>query len=339
MQLPFSSPSHRLCTAPMMDWTDRHARYFFRLFSPKLWVYTEMVTTGALLYGGNPNRFLNYSVEEHPIALQLGGNQPELLAECAKMAEAWNYDEVNLNLGCPSPRVSSGSFGACLMRERTLVAECVKTMSEACGLPITVKCRLGIDYDDDYEFLAQLVEEVGKAGCHTWIIHARKAWLTGLNPKQNRDIPPLDYERVYRLKRDFPQYQIIVNGGIQTLEEGLRHIEQCDGIMLGRAAYQNSSILLDADNFCEDRFETRLSSNDFLNERYAIAKTYGSYLEQQLKLGVAFRTITRPVLSLFNGCSGARVFRRTLSDFSGTPTHAQALDLWHQALAKMVNPD
>ena len=230
------SHAHRLSVAPMLEWTNRDFRYFVRLMSRHCLLYTEMVTTGALLHGDKA-RFLAHDELEGPLSLQLGGSEPADLAECAAMAQDWGYDEVNINVGCPSDRVQSGRFGACLMADPNLVAECVDAMQARVDIPVTVKTRLGIDEQDSYEFLSHFVETVSAAGCTTFILHARKAWLSGLSPKENRDVPPLNYQRVYDIKKDYPDLQISVNGGIQSLNEVQTHLKQVDGTMLGRVVY------------------------------------------------------------------------------------------------------
>ena len=232
--------------APMMDWSDHHCRFFWRLLTRQALLYTEMVTTGALIHGDR-ERFLRFNVEEHPVALQLGGSDPAELARCAKWAQEWGYDEVNLNCGCPSDRVQSGMFGACLMAQPRLVADCVKGMRDACDLPVTVKHRIGIDEMERYEELVDFIGPVAAAGCEVFIVHARKALLQGLSPKQNREIPPLNYPWVYQLKRDFPNLTIVINGGIQTLDECRAHLNHVDGVMIGREAYQNPWMLADVD--------------------------------------------------------------------------------------------
>ena len=235
-----------LSIAPMMDWSDHHCRYFWRLLTRQALLYTEMVTTGALIHGDR-ERFLHFNAEEHPVALQLGGSNPADLARCAKWAMEWGYDEVNLNCGCPSDRVQSGMFGACLMADPDVVAECVVKMKAACSIPVTVKHRIGIDDMESYESMLGFIDPIAQAGCETFIIHARKAWLQGLSPKENRDIPPLNYDWVYRAKRDRPNLEIIINGGISSLSDAGDHLEQVDGVMLGREAYQNPYILAEVD--------------------------------------------------------------------------------------------
>lgn len=299
-------PDHRLCIAPMLDWTDRYCRYFLRQISRQVVLYTEMVTTGALLHR-DPARFLDHHPDEHPIALQLGGSEPGALAACARLAEEWRYDEVNLNVGCPSDRVQSGRFGACLMAEPPLVADCVAAMSEATGLPVSVKHRIGIDDMDSYEELSQFIATVSQAGCSTFIVHARKAWLQGLSPKQNREIPPLQYEVVHRLKQDFPQLEIILNGGLKTLPQMEQQLRQVDGVMIGREAYQNPWILAQVD-------ARIFGETDSPRTRQQIVEQMWPFVEQQLALGVPVHRVTRHMLGLFQGQPGARAWRRHLSE-------------------------
>ena len=294
----------RFCVAPMMDWSDRHCRVFWRQLSRDAVLYTEMVTTGALLHA-EPARFLNYDDCEHPLALQLGGSNPGDLAQCAKLAEQWRYDEVNLNCGCPSDRVQNGSFGACLMGEAQTVADSVKAMRDACALPVTVKHRTGIDDLDSYAFLCDFVGKVAEAGCEVFIVHARKAWLSGLSPKQNREIPPLEYDKVYQLKRDFPQLEIIINGGIHTIDDAQQHLQYVDGVMMGRSAYQNPSILREVDK--------RFYGGTIGPEAAEALLQLQPYIRQQLEQGSRLNHITRHVLGLFNGQPGAKQFRRHLS--------------------------
>jgi tRNA-dihydrouridine synthase A len=286
------SANHRLCVAPMMDWTDRHCRYFLRQVSSRARLYTEMITTGALLHG-DVERHLAFSEEEHPVALQLGGSEPEELAHCAKLGEAYGYDEINLNIGCPSERVQKGAFGACLMAEPELVARCVSAISRAVSLPVTVKHRIGIDRVEDYEFVRHFVETVAKAGCRTFIVHARNAVLKGLSPKENREIPPLKYDYVYRLKQDFPDLEIVINGGITTWVDITTHLAYVDGAMLGRAAYHNPWLLADPG-------KTRAA---VVKAMYAYSKTVDS-----------LRHVTRHMLGLYHGHKKARLWRRMLSD-------------------------
>ncbi len=291
-----TAQSSQLSIAPMMAWTDRHFRYLMRLIAPNIRLYTEMVTTGALLHN-DPKRYLAFSSQEHPIALQLGGNNPEHLALCARMGEDFGYDEININIGCPSDRVSVGSFGACLMAEPTLVADCVAKMQQSVKIPVTVKTRIGIDDYDDYAFLQTFIKTVQQAPCQTFIIHARKAWLKGLSPKQNREIPLLDYNRVYQLKKDYPHLNIIINGGIKTVEEAHTHLQQVDGAMIGRSAYENPF------SWAED---PNLS-------RKQVLEYYLEYMTKQLEAGEHFWPMAKHLLNLFNGLPGARAWRRTLS--------------------------
>ncbi|MGI4814026.1 MAG: tRNA dihydrouridine(20/20a) synthase DusA [Janthinobacterium lividum] len=300
--------SRRLCVAPMLDWTDRHCRFFHRLLAPHAWLYTEMITTGALRFG-DAARYLDFSGDEHPLALQLGGSEPDELAECAKLAEKWGYDEVNLNCGCPSERVQRGAFGACLMREPELVADCVRAMTDAVSIPVTVKHRIGLDREDDYGFVRDFVGTVAEAGCQTFIVHARNAVLKGLSPKQNRDVPPLKYETAYVLKRDFPSLEIIVNGGITTIEAIDTHLLKADGVMLGRQAYHDPWILALAEHhlFGEAAEPAQLTRAD-------VEAAMADYASRQLASGAALPAITRHVLGLHRGLSGARHWRRVLSD-------------------------
>jgi len=291
----------------MLDWTDRYCRYFLRSLSRHTLLYTEMVTTGALLHG-DPERHLRFQHDEHPVALQLGGSDPTELAACARLAEQRGYDEINLNVGCPSDRVQSGRFGACLMQEPRLVAECVTAMQEAVSTPVTVKHRIGIDDQDSYEALVQFVGTVAEAGCQTFIVHARKAWLQGLSPKENREVPPLRHEVVHRLKLDFPRLEIVINGGIHTLREAAAQLDAVDGAMIGRAVYNDPWMLADADRliFGED-------TNPASSRRQALESLY-PWIEVELAAGAPLHHITRHLLGLFNGQPGARRWRRHLSE-------------------------
>jgi tRNA-dihydrouridine synthase A len=296
----------KLSIAPMLDWTDRHYRYFARLITKHTLLYSEMVTTGALLHGDR-ERFLRFDPSEAPIALQLGGSDPSALAECARLAQEWGYDEVNLNVGCPSDRVQSGRFGACLMLEPDLVAECISSMQDAVTIPVTVKHRVGIDQDDSYETLQRFVSTVAAAGCHTFIVHARNAWLQGLSPKENRDVPPLRYEIVHRLKLDFPGLEIIINGGIKSLDAAEEQLQHLDGVMIGREAYQNPWILAEADR--------RLFGDDHpIPSRHQIIEQLIPYAWQESSRGNSINQITRHILGLFQGQPGARAWRRHISE-------------------------
>lgn len=297
---------NRFSVAPMLDWTDRHCRYFHRILTKNSLLYTEMVTTGAIIHGKGD--YLAYSSEEHPVALQLGGSDPMALATCAKLAQERGYDEVNLNVGCPSDRVQNGRFGACLMADANLVADCVKAMQDSASIPITVKTRIGIDEQDSYQFLCDFIDTVStKSECEMFIIHARKAWLSGLSPKENREVPPLDYPRVYQLKRDFPQLTMAINGGIKTLEEAKHHLAHLDGVMIGREAYQNPTILTHVDH---QLFDPQLPVTDPID---AVRKMY-PYIEAELSKGAYLGHITRHMLGIFQGIPGARQWRRYLSE-------------------------
>ncbi len=301
-----SKINRRFCVAPMLDWTDRHERYFLRLMSKQALLYTEMVTTGALIHG-DKKRHLAFNQEEHPVALQLGGSEPKDMALCAKIAEDYGYDEVNINVGCPSERVQSGAFGACLMAEAELVAENVDAMRNAVKIPVTVKNRLAIDEMDEYQTLHDFLTIVSGAGCETFIIHARKAWLKGLSPKQNRDVPPLNYELVYQMKRQFPQLEIIINGGIKTLSECQAHLKQVDGVMMGREAYHNPFIMNDVDQLFYDGGENHQT-------RFEVLEHYIEYMQKQLEQGVCLKQMSRHILGLFPAMRGAKAWRRYISE-------------------------
>jgi tRNA-dihydrouridine synthase A len=299
----------QLSVAPMMDWTDRHCRYFHRLLSPHSRLYTEMVTSAALVRG-RQLRLLEHSQQEHPVALQLGGSDPQELAEAARLGAEAGYDEINLNVGCPSDRVQSGRFGACLMREPVLVGDCVKAMRDTVSVPVTVKCRIGVDDQDEYADLQHFTETMLEAGVEILVVHARKAWLQGLSPKENREIPPLDYERVYRLKREFPQLLVVINGGITTVEAVQAHLAQVDGVMLGRAAYHDPYVLA--------RVEAALHGLP-LPSREGVLQHMRPYIEAELARGTALKHITRHLLGLYQGEPGARGFRRILSEGAHQP--------------------
>ncbi|MDD1622786.1 MAG: tRNA dihydrouridine(20/20a) synthase DusA [Methylococcaceae bacterium] len=304
-------PASRFSVAPMLDWSDRHCRYFHRLISNHALLYSEMVTTGAILHG-NRERHLQFNREEHPVALQLGGSDPADLALCAKIGEDYGYDEINLNVGCPSDRVQNGRFGACLMAEPELVAECVAAMRQAVKIPVTVKSRIGIDERDSYEELTQFIETVASAGCETFVVHARKAWLSGLSPKQNRDIPPLRYDLVFRLKQDFPMLEIVINGGIVTLDAALELLQGVDGVMLGREIYHNPYLLAEVDaRIFDDKHP--------IKSRREIILAMMPYVEQQLREGVRLSCIARHLLGLFHSVHGARAWRRHISENANKP--------------------
>jgi tRNA-dihydrouridine synthase A len=296
----------RFSVAPMMDWTDRHCRVFHRLMTRRARLYTEMLTTGAILHGDR-GRLLGFDTREHPVALQLGGSEPGDLATAAKIGEEFGYDEINLNVGCPSDRVKDGRFGACLMAEPALVARGVEAMKRAVGIPVTVKCRLGIDDQDPEIALDTLARAVVAAGADAVIVHARKAWLNGLSPKENRDIPPLDYDRVYRLKAAMPGVPVVINGGIASLAEAKTHLAHVDGVMLGRAAYQEPWRLLSADSELFGEAAPHASMKD-------VFAAMMPYIEDELGRGRRLHSITRHFVGAFHGVPGARAFRRHLAE-------------------------
>jgi tRNA-dihydrouridine synthase A len=296
----------RFSVAPMMDWTDRHCRVFHRLMTRRARLYTEMLTTGAIIHGDR-RRLLGFDASEHPVALQLGGSDPRDLATAAKIGEDFGYDEINLNVGCPSDRVKDGRFGACLMAEPALVAEGVAAMKRAVGVPVTVKCRIGIDDQDPEVALDTLARSVIAAGADALIVHARKAWLNGLSPKENRDIPPLDYDRVYRLKASWPGVPIIINGGIASLDEARQHLPHVDGVMLGRAAYQEPWRLLTVDPQLFGEAAPHATMKDAFEAMMP-------YIEDQLAQGTRLHSITRHFVGAFHGVPGARAFRRHLAE-------------------------
>lgn len=310
----------RLSVAPMIDWTDKHCRAFHRLLSPNALLYTEMITTGAIL-NGDADRHLAFSKAEHPVALQLGGSDPADLATCAKTGQDYGYDAINLNCGCPSDRVQKGKFGACLMAEPSLVADCVAAMTQAVTIPVTVKCRIGIDDSDDYPFLERFVTQVMGAGCDTFIIHARKAWLKGLSPKENREIPPLRYDIAAQIKEKFPQLTIILNGGLTTIDQVKDALDIFDGVMIGREAYNNPYFLTDMELAF---FGTPQP------DRFDICNKMVSYIEGQTS---TIHSTTRHMLGLFNGLRGARQFRQILSTDAHTATSAQ--DVMEKALLSL----
>ena len=291
--------------APMMDWTDKHCRYFYRLISKNVQLYTEMITTKAILRG-DKNRLLDFNAIENPLVLQLGGSDPKEMAACALIAQDWGYDEVNINVGCPSDRVLSGSFGACLMKEPNLVAQCVESMTDKCEIPVTVKHRIGIDDMESYDELSDFVFQISNKGCQHFIVHARKAWLKGLSPKENRTIPPLNYSWVYQLKKDFPPLKITINGGIESCEDVKKHLELVDGVMMGRSIYHNPFLLREID-------KTIFDEKNSLIDREQILKKYMTYIEKQSQNGVPIRSMTRHILGIYHGEANAKLFRRLLS--------------------------
>ena len=299
----------RVSVAPMMDWTDRHCRVFHRILSPSARLYTEMVHANAVIHGDR-ERLLGFDPVEQPLALQLGGSDPALLAQAAKIAQDWGYDEVNLNCGCPSDRVQAGRFGACLMREPALVADCVAAMNAAVSIPVTVKCRLGVDEDNDYDLFASFVDQVVAAGSAMVVVHARNAWLKGLSPKENREVPPLRYDWAYRLKCERPQLPVLLNGGIAKVDAALEHLQQLDGVMLGRAAYHEPYVL--------HELEAALTGAP-LRTREELLRELRPYIEQQLQNGLALKHITRHLLGLFHGQPGGRAFRQVLSQGAHLP--------------------
>lgn len=318
--------NRKFTVAPMLDWTDRHCRFFHRLLTKEAVLYTEMVTTGAILYG-DPARQLRFNSQEHPVALQLGGSEPQELAQCARIAQDYGYDEINLNVGCPSERVQKGAFGACLMAEPQLIAECVSAMQAAVAIPITVKNRIGIDDQEDYADLHHFIDTVSQAGCQTFIIHARKAWLKGLSPKENREIPPLRYDLVYQIKQAFPALEIIINGGITTLEQCQQHLQHVDGVMVGREAYHNPWLLTQVDPLL-------YGTPTPLESRQAALLAMLPYVQAQLDAGVPLGHISRHLLGLFQGMPGARAFRRLISENAHKPD--AGVKLLRDALAKIT---
>ncbi|MGN6702874.1 MAG: tRNA dihydrouridine(20/20a) synthase DusA [Burkholderiaceae bacterium] len=311
-------PPRRLSVAPMMDWTDRHCRYFHRQITRHTWLYTEMVTTGALLHG-DVARHLDFNAAEHPVALQLGGSEPDELARSARLGEKWGYDEINLNCGCPSPRVQRGAFGACLMAEPALVADCVKAMRDAVGIDVTVKHRIGLGRSEDYGVVRDFVGTVAAAGCRTFIVHARNAVLEGLSPKENREIPPLRYDVAYRLKQEFPELEIILNGGVKTLADIDAHLERIDGVMIGREAYHNPWLMAAFDaRYYGDLAGSADSADGLSRER--VVEAMVRYIDARLADarrggdGPRLNSITRHMLGLPAGLPGARSFRQALSD-------------------------
>jgi tRNA-dihydrouridine synthase A len=321
--------ARRFSVAPMMDWTDRHCRFFHRLLTRRALIYTEMVTTGAVIHGDRA-RLLGYDPAEHPVALQLGGSDPRALAECARIGEDFGYGEINLNVGCPSDRVQEGRFGACLMAEPALVGDCVAAMKAAVAVPVTVKCRIGIDDQDPEQSLDAMASAVARAGVDALIVHARKAWLKGLSPRENRDVPPLDYDRVLRLKAAHPTLSVVLNGGVGSVEQAASLIGHVDGVMMGRAAYQEPWRLLAVDPLIFGE------AAPFANAK-AVAQALMPYIEQELARGARLSNITRHILGLFRGVPGARAFRRHLATEAVKP--GAAVPVLVDALAMVVDTD
>ncbi|CAM3683158.1 tRNA dihydrouridine(20/20a) synthase DusA [Parendozoicomonas haliclonae] len=312
-QLQPAPLSRRLSVAPMMDWTDRHCRYFLRQISHSTLLYSEMVTTGALIHGDR-ERFLQYNPEEHPLALQLGGSDPAELAQCSKMAEEWGYDEVNLNVGCPSDRVQNGRIGACLMKEPALVADCMKAMQDAVSIPATIKHRIGVNGHESWQELVDFVGQIADIGCKTFVVHARIAILEGLSPKENREIPPLKYDWVYKLKQTFPELEIILNGGVMTLDETEQHLQHVDGVMIGREAYNNPWILADADQRIFGGSANSQTRHDVIEKMIPYVQQHIADHDKH-----TLSHVSRHMLGLFNGMPGARRFRRLLSENAYKP--------------------
>ena len=310
--------------APMLDWTDRHCRYFLRLISQHAMLYTEMLTTGAIIHGDS-DYHLKMDAFEQPVALQLGGSNPQDLATAAKMAAQYPYAEINLNCGCPSDRVQNGMFGAVMMKDARITADCVAAMRDAVDLPVTVKHRIGVDDYDSYEFLRDFVGTVAQSGCEVFLVHARKAWLKGLSPKQNREIPELNYASVYQLKKDFPQFEIIINGGVTTIEQSLQHLKHLDGVMVGREAYSNPYLLANVD-------QAIYGSTDPIKTREAIADEFLHYVDNELRKGTKLSAMSRHILGLFHGMHGARLFRRHISENAFKP--AAGMEVLTAALQK-----
>lgn len=322
-------PDRRLSVAPMMDWTDRHCRAFHRVLTKGALLYTEMAVDKAVIFGDR-DKLIGFAAAEHPVAIQLGGSDPADLAQASRIAEDFGYCEVNLNVGCPSDRVQSGRFGACLMKEPDLVAECVSAMREAVSVPVTVKCRIGVDEQDPQEALFGFVDRVRKAGVTSFAVHARKAWLKGLSPKENRTIPPLDYDLVRRLKAERPELEIILNGGIETLDQGLAETQTLDGMMIGRAAYHDPFILAEADSRLFGRA-------DPVSSRIEAVEAYRPYMTDRLAQGARLHDMTRHILGLFTGQPGARMWRRILSEKA--PKRGAGMDVIDEALEAVSRRD
>ena len=296
--------NHRFCIAPMMDRTDRHCRYFHRLITKRSLLYTEMLHANAIL-NGDVNKLLEYKTDEHPLAIQLGGSDPEILAEASVISEEFGFKEINLNIGCPSSKVQKGKFGAILMKEPEIVSKCVYAMKKSVDIPITVKCRIGVDDMDEDTYLDKFIREVSFSGCETFIIHARKAWLNGLSPKDNREIPPLNYQRVYKLKDTFPELNIVINGGIKTIKDSMQHLEFVDGVMLGREAYDNPLILAEVDQALFEEKNNPLSRSEILSKLMP-------YLQSEYNNGTKISHITKHLMGMFKGIQGAKEIRKFL---------------------------
>jgi tRNA-dihydrouridine synthase A len=324
MEMVDCSTSRKVSVAPMMDWTDRHCRYFMRLLSPNVGLYTEMITAAAI-HHGDTDSLLRFDASEHPIAIQLGGSDPELMANASRDAAAAGYDGININVGCPSDRVQSGQFGACLMENPALVADCYRAMSAAVDVPITIKTRIGIDDKDSDDYLRRFVDTLVEAGCHTFVVHARIAILEGLSPKQNRTVPPLNYERVYRLKQELPELDIVLNGGLTSADRVAEVLEHVDGVMIGRQAYHDPFFLAE--------LEQRFLGQSPLPDRHEIVERMLSYIESELAAGERLNRITRHMLGLFAGQPGARAWRRSISENAHKPGAGPEVLL--QALAAM----
>ena len=316
--------SRKFCVAPMMNWTDRHCRSFMRLISAKAILYTEMITTGALLHG-DAEYHLQMGANESPVALQLGGSNPKELEKCSNLVDKYSYSEINLNCGCPSDRVQNGMFGAVMMKNAKLTAECVSSLLNSSQLPITVKHRIGVDDFDSYEFLCDFIGTVSDVGCKTFIIHARKAWLQGLSPKQNREIPELNYDRVYQLKNDFPDLEIVINGGISSLEDSINHLKVLDGVMVGREAYTNPYLLAEVD-------QKIYGQDKPIIKRKEIAEKFFEYIDNEMSKGTKLHSMTRHMLGLFRGVKGAKQFRRYLSE--NAYSENASIDVLYKALSK-----
>ena len=325
--MSISTNCPKISIAPMMDWTDRHCRFFLRLLSPGARLYTEMITAAALVRG-DAEKLLQFDAAEHPVALQVGGSDPKMMADAAALGAEAGYDEININVGCPSDRVQSGAFGACLMSSPGIVADCYREMSSAVEVPVTVKTRIGIDDHDSYEFLMEFVQALQAAGCTTLIVHARIAILEGLSPKDNRSVPPLDYARVYKLKRDFPDLDVVLNGGIATTEQALAHLAHVDGVMIGRKAYHQPYFLAELERALAGHEHWQAPS------RNEIIELMIPYIERQLSRGVALHSITRHLLGLFAGQPGARAWRRHLSENAHRP--GAGIEVMHAALERLA---